>query len=94
METLAACISEMAKVISFKFGMWTPLAGRQLCSNSGSNRIRDHRNTKMQKFAFFSSCQIYPRWGAPASWAAQHTIMCLDIAAQNSPELSLLKCNH
>ena len=26
-ETLAACISEMAGAISFKFGIWTPLPG-------------------------------------------------------------------
>ena len=46
-ETLAARISEMAGAISFKFGMYTPLAGGQLCSIFGSNRIRDHRDTKV-----------------------------------------------
>ena len=46
-KTLAARISEMAGAISFKFGMWTPLAGGQLCSKFGSNRIRDYRDTKV-----------------------------------------------
>ena len=46
-ETLAACISEMAGAISFKFGMLTPLAGGQLCSKFGSNQISDHRDTKV-----------------------------------------------
>ena len=46
-KTLAARILEMAGAISFTFGMWTPLTGRQLCSKCGSNRIRDHRDTKV-----------------------------------------------
>ena len=46
-ETLAARISEMAGAISFKLGMYTPLAGGQLCSKLGSNRISDHRDTKV-----------------------------------------------
>ena len=46
-KTLAACILEMARAISFKFGMQTPLAGGQLCSKFGSNWIRDHRDTKV-----------------------------------------------
>ena len=46
-ETLAGRISEMAEMLSFKFGMWTPLAGGQLCSKFSSNRMRDHRDTKV-----------------------------------------------
>ena len=46
-DNLAARISEMAGAISFKVGMWTPLAGGKLCSKFGSNRIRDHRDTKV-----------------------------------------------
>ena len=41
-KTLAARISEMAGVVSFKLGMWTPLAGGKRCSKVGFNRIRDH----------------------------------------------------
>ena len=41
-ETLAVHISEMAKAISFKFEMYTLLAGGQLCSKCGFNRARDH----------------------------------------------------
>ena len=46
-ETLAAHISEMAVAMSFKFGMWTPLAGRKLCSKFDSNPIRDHQDAKV-----------------------------------------------
>ena len=51
-ETLAACILEMVWAISFKFGMWTPLVGGQLCSKIGYNRIRDHQDTKVWKWRF------------------------------------------
>ena len=46
-QTLAARISEMAGVIFFKFGMWTPLSSRHLCSNFGFNRIRNHGAAKV-----------------------------------------------
>ena len=46
-QTLAARISEMALAIFFKFGMWTPLPSRHVCSNLGFNRIRNHGGTKV-----------------------------------------------
>ena len=46
-QTLAACISEMAGAIIFKFGVWTPLPRRHFCSNFGFNRIRNHGATKV-----------------------------------------------
>ena len=46
-QTLAACISKMAGAIFFKFGMWTPLPSRHVCSNFGFNRIRNHGATKV-----------------------------------------------
>ena len=46
-QILAARISEMAGAIFFKFGMWTPLPSRHLCSNFGFNRIRNHGATKV-----------------------------------------------
>ena len=45
--TSAACISEMAGAIFFKFGMWTPLPSRHFCSNFCFNRIRNHGATKV-----------------------------------------------
>ena len=45
--TLAACISEIAGAIVFKFGMWTPLPSRHFCSNFGFNRMRNHGATKV-----------------------------------------------
>ena len=46
-QTLAARISEMAGVIFFKFGMWTPLPSLHFCSNFGFNWIRNHGATKV-----------------------------------------------
>ena len=46
-QTLAARISEMAGVIFFRFGMWTPLPSQKSYSKFGFNRIRDHGATKM-----------------------------------------------
>ena len=46
-QTLAARISEMAGVIFFKFGMWTPLPSRHFCSSFGFNRMRNHGATKV-----------------------------------------------
>ena len=46
-QTLADRISEMDGAIFFKFGMWTPLPSRHVCSNFGSNRIGNHGATKV-----------------------------------------------
>ena len=46
-EILATYIAVTARVISFKFGMWGGLHGRYLCSETGSNRMRDHGATKV-----------------------------------------------
>ena len=55
--TLAARISEMAGVIFFNFGMWTPLPSRHFCSNFSFNRIRNHGATKVWKSRLLSSCK-------------------------------------
>ena len=55
-QTLAAHISERAGAIFFKFGMWTPLPSRHLCSKFGFNRVKDHGATKVRKLHFLSSC--------------------------------------
>ena len=46
-QTLAACISETAGAIVFKFGMSTPRPSRHFCSNFGFNRIRNYGATKV-----------------------------------------------
>ena len=46
-QTLAARIAEIDGAIFFKFGMWTPLPSRHVCSNFGFNRIRNHGATKV-----------------------------------------------
>ena len=56
-QTLAVRISEMARAIVFKFGMWTPLPSRHVCSNYFFNRIRNHGATKVCKSRLLSSCK-------------------------------------
>ena len=46
-KILATHISEMAGESFFKFGMWGGLPGRHLCSETGSNQMRDHEATKV-----------------------------------------------
>ena len=46
-QTLAARISGMAGASFFKFGMWTFLPSRHICSNFGFNRVRNHGATKV-----------------------------------------------
>ena len=46
-ELLGTHILEMAKVIFFKFGVWSGLPGGNLCSKTGSNQMKDHRATKV-----------------------------------------------
>ena len=46
-KILATHISEMAKAIFFKFGMWGGLPGGHLYSENGSNRMKDNRATKV-----------------------------------------------
>ena len=43
-------------------------------------------------FSFFLS--IYSRCGAPASWAARHTIVCLDTLMIEEYIMSLLRICH
>ena len=43
------------------------------------------------KIAFSFFLLIYSRCGAPASWAARHTIVCLDIAITITRQYSKLK---
>ena len=45
-ETLATHIADTAREISFKFGTWHGLPGGNLCSDTSSNRIKDHGATK------------------------------------------------
>ena len=46
-DTLATHISEMTGEIFFTFGMWGGPPGGHLCSETGSNRMRNHGATKV-----------------------------------------------
>ena len=44
------------------------------------------------KIAFSFFLLIYSRCGAPASWAARHTIVCLDIELATMSQWSMYQC--
>ena len=46
-EILVTHTSEMAGAIFFKFGIRGGISGGHLCSETGSNRTRDHGTTKV-----------------------------------------------
>ena len=74
-QFLMSHISGTLDAISLKFGMWSPVGGGSVHSK---NRLRQHRATEVRKLRFLSSCQYTHVCYAPASWAARHTIVCLD----------------
>ena len=83
-ETLAAHISEMAlsdflQIWNVDSPSWRATL-QQIWFQSDKLSPR-YKSVKMT-FSFFLS--IYSRCGAPASWAARHTIVCLDSSKQGS----------
>ena len=46
------------------------------------------------KIAFSFFLLIYSRCGAPASWAARHTIVCLDTMAVRDFAVIYTQCSH
>ena len=71
-------ISGTLEAISFKFGMWSIEVGRRVHSKNHLVSSRQHRATEVQKLHFLSSCQYTHGCCTLASWAAQHTTVCLD----------------
>ena len=74
-----SCISELASMICYKFGMQIPLLGgaslQQIWLNL-DKKSRSYKDVKIKLFVFLSICS----WcGALASWTTQHTIMCPDM---------------
>jgi len=71
-------ISETPGAI-LKFGMWGIGVGGHLHSKSCLVLYKQHEVMYTWKSHYCFSCQ-YTHWcGAPASWAARHTTMCLDL---------------
>ena len=65
-------------MISLKFGMWSTEVEGSLHSKHHLVSSRQHRATEVRVLRFRSSCQNTHGCCAPASWAAQHTTVCLD----------------
>ena len=78
-QFLKSHISGTLEAISLKFGMWSAEGGGSVHSKNRLVSSRQHRATDVRKLRFLSSCQYTHGCYAPASWAAQHTIVCLDI---------------
>ena len=72
-------ISRTREAISIKFGMWSAEVGANLHSKNRLVSSRKHRATEVRKLCFLSSCQYIHGCYAPASWAARHTTVCLDV---------------
>ena len=66
-------------MITLKFGMWSTEVGGSVHSKNRRVSSRQHRATEVQKLRFLSSCQYTHGCCAPASWAARHTTVCLDL---------------
>ena len=82
-QFLKSHISGTLEAISFKFGMWSAEGGGSVHSKKCLVSSRQHRATEVRKLRFVSSCQYTYGCYAPASWAAQHTTVCLDTASKH-----------
>ena len=78
-QFLKSHISGTLEAISLKFGMWSAEGGGNVHSKNRLVSSRPHRATAVRKFRFLSSCQYTHGCCAPASWAARHTTVCLDL---------------
>ena len=77
-QFLKSHISGTLEAISLKFGMWGTEVGGNVHSKNHLVSSRQHKATEVRKLRFLSSCQYTHGCYAPASWAAQHTTVCLD----------------
>ena len=78
-QFLKSHISGTLEAISLKFGMWSAEGGGNVHSKNRLVSSRQHRATEVRKLRFLPSCQYTHGCCAPASWAARHTTVCLDI---------------
>ena len=78
-QFLKSHISGTREAISLKFGMWCAAVGASVHSKNRLVSSRNHRATEVRKLRFLSSCQYTHGCYAPASWAARHTTVCLDV---------------
>ena len=78
-QCLKSNISGTPEAISLKFGIWGTELGERVHSKNCLVSSRQHRVTEVRKLHFRSSCQYTQGCCAPASWAARHTTVCLDM---------------
>ena len=78
-QCLKSHISGTLEAISLKFEMWSAEGGGSVHSKNRLVSSMQHRATEVRKLRFLSSCQYTHGCYAPASWAARHTTVCLDI---------------
>ena len=78
-QFLKSHISGTREAISLKFGMWSAAVGGSVHNKNRIVSSRKHRATEVRKLRFLSSCQYTHGCYAPASWAARHTTVCLDL---------------
>ena len=78
-QFLKSHISGTPEAISLKLGMWSTEVGGSVHSKNRLVSSRQHRAAEVRKLRFLSSCQCTHGCCAPASWAARHTTVCLDV---------------
>ena len=91
-QFLKSHISETREAISLQFGMWSATVGGHVHSKNRLVSSRKHRATEVRKLRFLSSCQYTHGCYAPASWAARHTTVCLDVVVVVCYIMWLLMC--
>ena len=78
-QFLKSHISGTREAISLKFAMWSAAVGGHIHRKNRLVSSRKHRAMEVRKLRFLSSCQYTHGCYAPASWAARHTTVCLDL---------------
>ena len=71
--------------------MWSAEGGGSVYSKNRLVSSKQHRATEVRKLRFLSSCQYTHECYAPASWAARHTTVCLDVASMKVYDVTLLQ---
>ena len=78
-QFLNSHISGTLEAISLKFGMWSAEGGGSVHRKKSCCFIKAAQSYGGAKIAFSFFLSIYSQGCAPASWAAQHTTVCLDV---------------
>jgi len=76
-QLLEVHILETPGMIWLKFGMWGTDSGGYLHSTNCPVLYKQHEVTYTRKSPYCSSCQYTHGCGAPTSWAARHSTVCI-----------------